>query len=197
MTTQKMRFFGIKKSSAFLANKKGIAPLIATVLLVAFAVAIAAIVMDWNRNYVQDTSDTARIESELKVTCNLNLGLGIEDVHGEQQICFVNETERIKVVLENSRRTKIEDVQIRVSTNESVYGPYSLDSVHSVDGMLPIEGGEAVVAYLNITEPAGSNETIEGNIEKVTFFPGIEVENKIRLCVESSINVEGPLEECE
>ena len=178
-------------------GKKAIAPLIATVLLVAFAVAIAAIVMDWNRNYVEETSETARVESEMQVTCNLNLGLQIEDVHGEEQICYDNETDRIRIVLENARRTKIEDVQIRVSTNESVFGPYALDSVHSEEGMLPIERGEAAVAYLDVENAGEDNETINGSIEKITLFPGILVENKIRLCVESSINVEGPLNECE
>jgi len=177
-------------------NKKGIAPLIATVLLVAFAVAISAIVMDWNRQYVEDTSNTARIESEMAVTCNLNLGLQVEEVHGEQQICYDNETDRIRVVLENVKRTKIEDIQMRVSTDEAVFGPYKLDSVYSVDGKLPIENGEAVVAYLNITEPEEDVE-INGTIEKVTIFPGILVERKTRLCVESSINIEGPLNDCE
>jgi flagellin-like protein len=68
-------------------NKKAISPLISTVLLVAFAVAIAAVVMDWNSSYIRDTSNTARTESETQITCNLNLGMGIEDIRGEQQIC--------------------------------------------------------------------------------------------------------------
>jgi len=84
-----------------------------------------------------------------------------------------------------------------VSTNKSVYGPYPMDSVHLVDDRLPIEEGEAIVAFLNMTEPGGTNETIEGEIEKITFFPGILVENKVRLCVESSVNIEGPINECD
>ena len=180
----------------FFHNKKGISELISVVLLVAFAVAMAALVMNWNTGLIKDTSDNARIESDLKINCNLNLGLGIDEVNGERQICFDNVTNRTKIVLENTRNTKIEDVQIRVSTNVSVYGPYALDSVYSVDGKLPIEPGQAVIAYLNFTHPAGTADHINGTVEKITLFPGILVQDQVRLCVESSIDVEGPINNC-
>jgi hypothetical protein len=101
------------------------------------------------------------------------------------------------VVLQNNQRTKIEDVQMRVSTIESVYGPYSLDSVRLANGKLPIENGQAVVAYLNMTHPDGTNDTINGtNITQVTIFPGVLVNNAVRLCTESRIDVNGPLNNC-
>ena len=181
-------------------NKKAISELISTVLLVGFAVAIAALVMNWNRGYIEDTADNSRIESEMKVTCNLNIGLGIDDVDGVQQICYDKAKNRIRVVLENSRNTQIEDVQSRVSTNLSVYGPSKLyTDIDPSSVMLSIDSAQAVVAYINMTHIAGTNYTINltnESIEKITIFPGILVQNKVRLCADSSIEVTEPINNC-
>jgi len=59
-------------------NRKGVSPLIATVLLIAFAVALGAIVMNWGRTYIDDTQDTARQGSEGLVTCSSAVNLKID-----------------------------------------------------------------------------------------------------------------------
>lgn len=56
-------------------NKKGVSPLIATVLLIAFAVALGAIVMNWGRSYVEDTQDFARESSEGQLRCSSQVDL--------------------------------------------------------------------------------------------------------------------------
>ena len=171
-------------------NKKGISPLIATVLLVAFAVALAAVVMNWNTAFLKDTSAHARTESETRVTCTLDMGLKIHEIYGEQQICHNNNTgqKRLEIVLENSQRNTIEDVKIRVSTNQSVYGPFSLEGP-LVNKTLKLEKGAAVKAWLN-------DSLYNGSIEKITLFPGILVGTDVKLCLESAINIDGPIDEC-
>jgi flagellin-like protein len=169
-------------------NKKGISPLIATVLLVAFAVALAAVVMNWNTAFLKDTSEHARTESETRVSCTLDMGLKVHEIYGEQQICHDSGQDRLEIVLENSKRNTIEDVKIRISTNQSVYGPYSLEGP-LVNKTLKLEKGSAVKAWLN-------DSLYNGSIEKITLFPGILVNDDVKLCLESAINIDGPIDEC-
>ena len=51
-------------------NKRGISPLIATVLLIVFALVIAGMILSWGRGQVSDITETAgeQIESELACT---------------------------------------------------------------------------------------------------------------------------------
>jgi hypothetical protein len=175
----------------FFFGRKGIAEMISVVLLVAFSVAIAALVMNWNTDWIKKTSDEAGSGSDLMINCNLNLGLGIDEVDGERQICYNNNTKQIKVVLENTRNTEIDDVQMRVLTDLSMYGPSALDSVYSSGGRLSIKPGQAVVAYFNTTN------RLNGTIQKINLFPGVLTKGEIALCVESSIDIEGPINSCD
>ena len=67
-----------------LTQKKGVSPLIATVLLMAFAVALGALVMTWGKSYV--TEETATIErSEKQLTCSFEVS---GEVLRSPQPCF-------------------------------------------------------------------------------------------------------------
>ena len=68
--------------------KKGVSPLIATVLLIAFSVALGAVVMNWGTMYVQDTSSRAGALSDSKVACSNEVSLSFMQFQGEKQICY-------------------------------------------------------------------------------------------------------------
>ena len=51
-------------------NKKAVSPLIATVLLIAFAVALGAVVMNWGRSYVETTAKYAEEKSDIQILCS-------------------------------------------------------------------------------------------------------------------------------
>lgn len=172
-----------------LKNKKGIAPLIATVILVAFAVSLGALVINWNRQYVEDIADFSRDEGSTSVACSFDLGLAITDVKGERQICIDNNN-NILLTLENNKRNPIEEVRARITTNESIYGPMKIDKI-SGDGIIEgIEGGYAQRGIINESE-------FNGTIKQILIIPGIDVDGNTRFCFDNSISVEGPLNECE
>jgi len=50
--------------------KKGISPLIATVLIIGFVVAIGAVVMLWGRGFVKERTEKEGALSEAKLNCN-------------------------------------------------------------------------------------------------------------------------------
>lgn len=51
-------------------KKRGISPLIATILLIGFAIAIAAVVFTWGRGYVTETAEKEGSLSQAQLECN-------------------------------------------------------------------------------------------------------------------------------
>lgn len=52
-------------------KKQGISPLIATVLLVGFTIAVVAVVMIWGKNYFEETSEKQGVVSKQKFDCSM------------------------------------------------------------------------------------------------------------------------------
>ncbi len=50
-------------------NKKGISPLIATVLLIGFAVALAAVVIKWGLDFIKNKADATESPTQNKIIC--------------------------------------------------------------------------------------------------------------------------------
>lgn len=82
-------------------NKRGISPLIATVLLIAFAVALGAVVMNWGRSYVEDMSEKSAQTSESEIVCAQEVSFEIQDIGTDRQICFDADEREIRVMLVN------------------------------------------------------------------------------------------------
>ena len=78
-------------------NKKGISPLIATVLLIAFAVALGAVVMNWGRSYVEDTARQTGVTSDTRIACSQNVAVQLVHVGGSPRICYTDDTVEITV----------------------------------------------------------------------------------------------------
>jgi len=63
--------------------KKGISPFIATVLLIAFAIAVAGIFSGWLSSFTQTTTEEVQEHSEKRVTCSYG-GIALEDLEYNQ-----------------------------------------------------------------------------------------------------------------
>ncbi len=63
------------RKSFFRKNKKGVSPLIATVLLIAFAVALGAIVMSWGRSYIVQTQSSVQKKGSTDLICSSDVRL--------------------------------------------------------------------------------------------------------------------------
>jgi len=50
-------------------NKRGISPLIATVLIIGFTVALSAVVMTWGTGFVRDTTTATAEQTNLALSC--------------------------------------------------------------------------------------------------------------------------------
>jgi len=97
----------------FMKSKKAIAPLIATVLLIAFAVALGAIVMNWGRAYVEDTASLAQKSSSGQVECTNDVDLQINKVLYSSEDDDL-EDEGLSIVVENLKNKKLLGLSIKV-----------------------------------------------------------------------------------
>ncbi|MCX6821687.1 MAG: hypothetical protein NTW30_02805 [Candidatus Aenigmarchaeota archaeon] len=58
---------------------KGVSPLIASVLLIAFAIAVAGLYSGWITSFTKTTTEQVQEQSEKKVTCSYG-GIALDDV---------------------------------------------------------------------------------------------------------------------
>lgn len=100
-----------------LTGKKGVSPIIATVLLMAFAIALGALVMTWGKNYIEDTTEEVSSRSLTARTCALDVSVEVMNIGGETTLCQTQETNgnliEVQFVL-NNRGSAIDDVQINL-----------------------------------------------------------------------------------
>ena len=101
-------------------NNKGVSPLIATVLLVAFSVALGAIVMDFSDTTKVELTEQAEIHLETSFKCSLDIFLKIVEVNNDNQI-FCNRTglNNFEIFIENQGGEDADGVQIILFDNST------------------------------------------------------------------------------
>jgi flagellin-like protein len=116
-----------KNTNRMFRSRKAVSPLIATVLLIAFAVALGAVVMNWGRGYVEDTANIARERSDTEVTCASDVDISIVKIDSVPQICH-NETSNKTVffIVENKKGKTVEKIQARLIAS-STRVPYTVE----------------------------------------------------------------------
>lgn len=119
-----------KNTNRMLRSRKAVSPLIATVLLIAFAVALGAVVMNWGRGYVEDTANIARERSDTEVTCASDVDISIVEIDGVPQICynesFSTDNTSIEFIIENRKGRTVEMIQARLIASDTRV-PYTTD----------------------------------------------------------------------
>jgi len=83
-------------------GKKGMSPLIVTIILIAFAVALGAMIMNWS-------SDVVAMHEPSCATS----GLEIQKAFGRDMICFDDVANKLKVTIKNSGSTDISSIMFR------------------------------------------------------------------------------------
>ena len=71
-------------------SKKGISPLIATVLLIGFTIVLAALVMRWGGQFFRQQTDVVGCESEGQIRCTSGVDLEIREALAGSGIVTVN-----------------------------------------------------------------------------------------------------------
>ncbi len=79
--------------------KKGVSPFIATVLLIAFAIAVAAIFGGWLSSFISETTEEVQEHSEKRVTCSYG-GIALDDLeYNKTTGNFSGKVENIDIIV--------------------------------------------------------------------------------------------------
>lgn len=97
-------------------NRKGLSPLVATVLLIAFAVALGAVVMNWGKQQVETHIE----EGEACKQVSLNWYLS----DGKEQICYTSS--KFSFTIENSEKIEVNDLKLIVIGSQDIYTKQNL-----------------------------------------------------------------------
>ncbi len=152
-------------------SKKGISPLIATVLLIAFSVALGAVVMSWGEAYIEEKAEF--VQSVETVSGCDSARFSIVNIAGQPQICF--KQNMIELIVDNGPFVDIADIHARVVGSDDVYVRESvLDA--------PFKRGSSRKIIFTIPDI--------GEIKQLKFTPMLFVGNTMALCPQGTLLVE-------
>jgi len=151
-------------------NKKGISPLIATVLLIGFAVAIAILVWFWYGNVIKEQAEKTGATSQGKLACASEVKYTIKNA------CYSSSgtTNNILFTIEN-KGTSIDDLRVRIE------GTSSTETVSLGNSIGTTETKQTSAQYSSAV----------GNVKKVAFSPIVFRQNAPTVCSdkEQELNV--------
>lgn len=126
-------------------NKRGLSPLIATILLIAFAVALGAVIMNLGRSLSMDA------------------GFSILEMNGAKQICYFDRGENsvLQMTIQNGDVMEIVDLKVSIvgTTNEII----------NKDGLLTESIKKTELQRVIVTYDSGKM----GELKKIIITPNI------------------------
>ena len=158
---------------AFFTNKKGITPLVATVLLVAFSVGLGALVMSWGQDYIAQKAEFVQGTAEVHSGCDA-AKIDVIKITGQQQACV--SPSGIQVLIDNGPDIDVFNIQARIA------GSNSVDTVESVltEPLIKGNAAKALIPY----NPA------VGSVLQVKLTPKIWTGKDSALCAQSAVTLE-------
>ena len=153
-----------------LKSKKGVSPLIATILLIAFAVALGSVVMNWSLNLGSDKS---------KDDCR-NVEIKIRSVNSAE-ICSgsLGQNGYINFIIENKGVADINGLVMWIIGDKGT-------KLVDLDGAL-IKSG---TLYNKNDKEITYDSFLLGMIKQVQFMPKIQIEQKTENCPKNSVKAE-------
>jgi flagellin-like protein len=151
-------------------DKRGVSPLIATVLLISFAVALGSVVLNWGRNL--DTSNPGEACSDVSITLR-----SINDL----QVCHAGTGQNgyINFIVDNLGNKNIDGLGIWITGEKGTdlldFNEFSI----KVNELLSIN--DRSVKY---------DFNTYGDIKDIQFFPKIKKESSLELCARSSVKAD-------
>jgi flagellin-like protein len=143
-------------------NKKAIAPIVATLLLIAFAVAVGIVVMNFGRAQV-----------EVAATCAVDVGMHFKEENGQRHICYNAAEKQLVFTLENGPNIKVTGVVMDVT------GATDTITQHLDDVRMARSG--------SYSRNADYDKTVSGDIRQLKFTPKVTVNKEVLTCTEMAL----------
>jgi len=176
---------GNKRLNTMFRSRKAVSPLIATVLLIAFAVALGAVVMNWGRGYVEDTANIARERSDTEVKCASDVDIDIVEIDGTPQICYnltASDNSTLEFIVENKKSTTVESISARV-IGDATRVPLTVDLGTEAN----LSTNEAKFLNVSYNDGTGGGTGLDlGTPQQLKLTPSIRVGGTVVACPSSS-----------
>lgn len=140
-------------------GKRGISPIIATVLLIAFAVSIGAMIMSWGRETLASTGDCSSVK------------LDVQTMNGKPVLCYDTYNNKINFMIKNNGEVEIQKVKLRVISED-----FSIDEQEMPDTKIPIGG----IIVKNI-------DYLKAGTFHLEIIPMINFAGKQKICPEKAV----------
>jgi hypothetical protein len=151
-------------------KKKGITPLMITLLLISFAVAVGVVVMNLG---------AAEVEGE--AICPIEVGLKLVQIGGQDQLCYDAANKDISFTLENGVNIKVEGLIF------NAIGTKKAESFEINEAQM-IKAGNYLghVTY---------DSSVSGEIQQIKITPKINLYEEEQICTEQALVLE-EIREC-
>ena len=149
----------------YLVDKRGIAPFIATMLLLSFAVSLGVVVMNFGRAQV-----------ELQAQCPINIGLKLAVINGQNQICYDLAKKEVTFTVENGVNINVEGLIL------NAIGSKEAKSTELNDAKIIKTG-----TYLG---HASFDSSISGDLRQIKIIPKVIMYDEEQICVEKALIAE-------
>ena len=144
-------------------DKRGISPIIATLLLISFAIALGVVIMTFGRAQV-----------ELEAQCPINIGLQLANIGGENQFCYENN--ELRFTLENGVNIKVEGLIV------NIIGTNRAETFELNDAKMARAGTYVGKVSYNLAEA--------GEIRQVKISPKIVLYDEEQICTDKALVLE-------
>lgn len=154
-------------------SRRGITPLVATILLVAFSVGLGALVMSWGEEYIEEKAEFVQGTAEVKSGCDA-AKIDIIKIGGQPQACIGPDT--IQLWIDNGPDIELYNIHARLA------GTNGIDVKEEIlsEPLLQSNAVKASVQYNKAIVP----------ILQIKLTPKIWTGRDVATCAQSAINVE-------
>ena len=159
-------------------EKRGISPLIATVLLIGFTITIAAILMIWGGNLVKERAEKISARTEAQTSCTAKVEIGLNSA---------------KCTTEDNKDIVKDIVKISVENKGS-------DTINAFRARINYDGDSETTTTYNLLNPTSQTslkveyDTSKGMPKSVIIFPVLNKQSLSYTCSEKSKEIE--VEDC-
>ncbi len=155
-------------------KKKGISPLIATVLIIGFTVALAAVIMVWGQGFIKGMQEKTEAGADVQLVCAQDVVMQVSNV------CRDTPT-TLKVTVKNDGSKALKKITLRAYESESIIG--TADLTAATGDVLGAFGVKTFPATgTPVTWSAGATPA---NVRQVEGIPIVTIEGKDIPCTQS------------
>ena len=154
-------------------SRRGITPLVATILLVAFSVGLGALVMSWGEEYIEEKAEFVQGTAEVKSGCDA-AKIDIIKIGGQAQACFG--AEEIQLWIDNGPDMDLYNIHARIAGQNGV----DVKEEILTEPLLKANAIKVTMPFDRSISP----------ILQLKLTPKIWTGRDVAICSQSAINVE-------